>query len=47
MSDVAPIVLVLRQSLRLKAKRGTFAALIGEVQQIHSANNKIFADFSY
>jgi hypothetical protein len=40
------MLLVLRQSLRLKAKRGAFAAPIGEAQRIRSAKNKIFADFN-
>jgi hypothetical protein len=35
------------RSLRLKAKRGAFAAQIGEPRQIRSTNNKIFVDFSY
>jgi hypothetical protein len=31
----------------LKGKAGAFAAPIGEARRIRSANNKIFADFSY
>jgi hypothetical protein len=38
---------VLRRFLRLKAKRGAFAAPVGEVRQIRSANNELFADFLY
>jgi hypothetical protein len=33
--------------MRLKVKRGAFAAPIGKARQIRNANNKIFADFSY
>jgi hypothetical protein len=53
-SDVAPIQLALYiirywryvdPCAYLKAKRGAFAAPIGEARRIRSANNKIFADF--
>jgi hypothetical protein len=39
--------LALRRFLRLKAKRGAFAAPLGEARRIRSAYYKIFADFSF
>jgi hypothetical protein len=39
--------LALRRSLRLKAKWGTFAALIGEARQIRGANERFSRIFFY